>query len=80
MKRILLLVTVALVMATMVIVSALPAIAAPPTITVSCYTQEGVLVSSVTSDGGGFSNLAYLRSGCNSLGYVVTQEVTPTPG
>jgi len=81
MRRIILMVTLAPVVATMVIVSALPAIAAPPSRLVSCYNDTGEVVSGIsTNEAVGFTYLGKFRADCISRGYVVTQEVEPNPG
>jgi hypothetical protein len=81
MKRLLLLVTVALVMAAMMLAMALPAIAGPPGKVVSCYTPTGEVVAGFsTNEAGGFKYQGTFRAGCISEGYVVTQEVTAEPG
>lgn len=81
MRRIILMVTLAMVVATMVIVSALPAIAAPPSRLILCSTNTGETVSaSSTNEAVGFKAQGTYRANCISQGYVVTQEITPNPG
>jgi hypothetical protein len=76
-----LLVTVALVMAAMMVAMAMPAFAAPPDKEVSCYDQSGnYLFSSSTNEASGFRYLGQRNASCRSEGNVGTQEVTPEPG
>jgi hypothetical protein len=78
MRRILVLLAV---VAVMVAVGALPAIAAPPSRLVSCYTDTGQVVAGFsTNEAVGFKYQGTFRADCISRGYVVTQEVEPDPG
>jgi hypothetical protein len=80
-KRIISMVTVALVVSAMVAVSALPVIASPPSKLVNCDTPTGEHVSSnSTGEAMGFRSQGADRANCVSEGHVVTQVVTPNPG
>lgn len=79
MKRVVSLVALALLMAAMVLASALPALAAPPTLSVTCITPPtGVAIA--TSDPKAFNDLNAFYRDCAAGGGTATRELTPNPG
>jgi hypothetical protein len=76
MRRIILVVGLALLMATFVMVSALPAIAAPPDKVVRCSDGR----ADITDNAEGFRDQGRFKGEFSSGGNRVTQEVTPNPG
>ena len=79
MKRIILLVAMAAVMAAMVLANALPVIAAPPEVSVACTTppfNEAI----ATIDPKEYRELNALYRNCKSVGGSPTREVIPNPG
>ena len=79
MKRIILLVSMAVVMAALILTVALPALAAPPTLTVTCETPPtGFGVS--TNDPQQYDELNAIYRECEDSGGTATREFTPNPG
>jgi hypothetical protein len=79
MRRIILLVSMAVVMAALILTVALPALAAPPTLTVTCQTPPtGFAVT--TNDPQEYNELNALYRECEDSGGTATREITPTPG
>jgi hypothetical protein len=79
MRRIILLVSMAVVMAALILTLALPALAAPPTFTASCITPPtGVVIE--TSDPQEFNEVNAFYRNCEDSGGTATREVTPNPG
>ena len=81
MRRIITLVVLALLMATFVVVSALPALAAPPDVGYECRAPNGDLIFAVGAgevprqgEGGFYKRL------CRSQGGELTMTVTPESG
>ena len=79
MRRIILLVTTAIVVAALVLTVALPALAAPPTLTVTCETPPtGIAIS--TNDPQEYNELNAFYRECEDSGGTATREFTPNPG
>ena len=80
MKRIISLVSVAMVMSALILASALPAFAAPPTFTASCiYPQYGLAIA--TSEPQSYKDvIAFYRNCENSGGTPGSRDVNPYPG
>ena len=76
MRRIILLVALALLLAAFVVVSALPAIAAPPSKLVLCSNGS----SFSTNEAEGFGGQGRFTGECRSGGNTSTQEVDSNPG
>ena len=79
MRRIILLVSMAVVMAALILAVALPALAAPPTLTVTCETPPtGFVVS--TDDPQEYNEVNALYRECKDSGGTATRDITPNPG
>jgi hypothetical protein len=80
MKRIISLVSVAMVMSALILASALPALAATPTFTASCfYPQFGLAIA--TSDPQSYKDVIDFYRNCeDSGGTPGSRDVTPYPG
>ena len=79
MERILVLLTVALVLAAIVVVSAMPAIAAPADKTISCITPDGGVIA--TSNEVPRRSEAEFIKQCESVGGTAERlSVSPNPG
>jgi hypothetical protein len=80
MRRIISLVAVAMVMSALILASALPALAAPPTFSASCiYPQYGL--GFVTSDPQDYKDVIAFSRNCEASGGTPgSRDVTPTPG
>jgi hypothetical protein len=77
MKRIVLLASTATVMAALILASALPALAAPPRLTVTCSTgTTGFAIS--TSDPQQYDDLLAIYRNCQDRGGTATRVFTPT--
>lgn len=79
MRRIVLLGALAMLMAAMVLASALPALAAPPTLTVSCtFGNEGIGMA--TTNPREYKELNAFYRDCVAGGNTGARELTPNPG
>jgi hypothetical protein len=79
MRRIILLVSMAVVMAALILTVAMPVLAAPPTFTASCVTPPtGVAIES--SDPQQFNEVNAFYRNCKDSGGTATREVNPNPG
>jgi len=79
MRRILLVLTVALVMAAMVVVTAAPAFAAPPEQQVACVKGPATAIGS-SNEPQRFGLLGKFQTEFKPLGFDCTRTVTPNPG
>jgi hypothetical protein len=80
MKRIILLVSVVMVMSALILASASPALAAPPTFTASCmYPQYGLAI--LTNDPQDYKDVIAFYRNCEASGGTPgSLNVTPTHG
>jgi hypothetical protein len=80
MRRIISLVWVAMVMSALILASALPALAAPPTFSASCFCPQFGLTFA-TSDPHGYKDVnAFYRNCEDSGGTSGSRDITPIPG
>jgi hypothetical protein len=80
MRRIILLVGVALLMASFVVVSALPALAAAESVTVTCRAPNGDVIFVAGTGEVPRNDLGFLRQTCKERGGRATLQVNPEPG
>jgi hypothetical protein len=80
MRRIILVVGLALLVATFVVLSALPAFAAAESIDVECRGPNGELIFSVGTGEVPRNDLGFYRKLCKSEGGRLTLKVNPEPG
>jgi hypothetical protein len=79
MRRIILLVSTVAVMSALILASALPALAAPPTLTVTCSTgTTGFAIS--TTDPHEYGTLFAIYRNCRASGGTATRTFEPNPG
>ncbi len=79
MRRIILLVSTATVMAALILASALPVLAAPPTFSASCfYPQMGQLFVSATPQD--YKDINAFYRNCQNSGGTASRQITPNPG
>jgi hypothetical protein len=79
MRRSILLASTATVMAALILASALPALAAPPTLTVTCTTgTTGFAIS--TNDPQEYDTLNAIYRNCQASGGTATRVIEPNPG
>jgi hypothetical protein len=80
MRRIILLAGVAVLMASFVVVSALPALAADESITLICSAPNGAFIFVVGTGEVPRNDLGYFRQLCKSEGGTLTLQANPEPG
>ena len=81
MRRIMFMVGLVLLMASFVVVSALPALAAPPRVLYVCRTPEGAqLFRSSGNEVPRNHDTGFLRRDCTDRGGELTMTLTPDPG
>jgi hypothetical protein len=79
MRRIVLLVSTAMVMAALILASALPVLAAPPTFTASCiYPQYGLAI--LTNTPQDYKDVNAFYRNCQDSGGAASRDITPNPG
>ena len=79
MRRITLMVSTATVMSALILASALPALAAPPTFRATCYfpMSAAVFPSDVPQD---YNDVLAIYRSCQDSGGTASIEITPQPG
>lgn len=79
MKRIVSLVWIAMIMSALVLASALPALAAPPTFEASCFgPMSGETFMSANPQD--YKDINALYRNCQNAGLTASRDITPNPG